>query len=104
MVGLMLAGCAGIKPGNAKANQPLKQAVLDRFKSMGSGPEQVTLIRIFKESSELEVWKRTASGGYKLFNTYEICAWSGALGPKIAEGDRQSPEGFYTITPGLMNP
>ena len=36
--------------------------------------------------------------------TYPICRWSGELGPKIKEGDRQAPEGFYTITPGLMNP
>jgi len=62
------------------------------------------MVRIFKQSSELEVWKQTSSGGYKLFKTYAICAWSGGLGPKVKEGDRQSPEGFYTITPGLMNP
>jgi murein L,D-transpeptidase YafK len=28
----------------------------------------------------------------------------GELGPKLHEGDRQAPEGFYTITPELMNP
>ena len=102
-----LSGCAGIVARNAspdtKANQPLKQAVIDKLKAMGSGPERATLVRIFKESSELEVWKETAAGPYKLFATYEICAWSGVLGPKIKEGDRQSPEGFYTITAGLLN-
>jgi murein L,D-transpeptidase YafK len=36
--------------------------------------------------------------------TYPICRWSGDLGPKIKEGDRQAPEGFYTITPAQMNP
>ena len=36
--------------------------------------------------------------------TYPICRWSGELGPKIKEGDRQAPEGFYNITPGQMNP
>lgn len=100
----LVAGCSGmIKGGSARANQPLKEATLTKLRSMGSGPEKGMLIRIFKQSSELEVWKETASG-YKLFKTYEICAWSGELGPKIKEGDRQSPEGFYTITPGLMNP
>ena len=39
-----------------------------------------------------------------LLKTYPICRWSGDLGPKIKEGDRQAPEGFYTITPSLMNP
>ncbi|WP_198338367.1 murein L,D-transpeptidase family protein [Labrenzia sp. VG12] len=61
-------------------------------------------IRVFKESSELEVWLRRAGGDYGLFRTYPICSYSGALGPKLKEGDRQSPEGFYTVTPGQMNP
>ena len=43
-------------------------------------------------------------GKYALLKTYEICKWSGALGPKIKEGDRQAPEGFYTVTPAQMNP
>ncbi len=50
---------------------------------------------------ELEIWKRTRDGSYKLFDSYKICSWSGELGPKIKEGDRQAPEGFYNITPGL---
>ena len=62
------------------------------------------LIRIFKEESELEVWKQQRDGRYALLKTYEICKWSGELGPKIKEGDRQAPEGFYTITPAQMNP
>ena len=63
-----------------------------------------TMIRIFKESNELEIWKQTSAGTYKFFKTYEICAYSGNFGPKIKEGDRQAPEGIYNITPGLMNP
>lgn len=62
------------------------------------------LVRIFKEESELEVWKQDRSGQMALLRTYPICRWSGELGPKIREGDRQAPEGFYTITPGQMNP
>ncbi|MBJ7543813.1 hypothetical protein JDN41_09590 [Rhodomicrobium udaipurense] len=60
-------------------------------------------IRIFKEESELEVWK-FKDGRFQHFRTYPICAWSGTLGPKIQTGDRQSPEGFYTVTRGQMNP
>jgi murein L,D-transpeptidase YafK len=62
------------------------------------------LVRIFKEESELEVWKQDDSGRFALFRSYPICRFSGELGPKIKTGDRQAPEGFYTITPGLMNP
>ena len=36
--------------------------------------------------------------------TYPICRWSGDLGPKVKEGDRQAPEGFYSISPAQMNP
>jgi murein L,D-transpeptidase YafK len=62
------------------------------------------LIRLFKEESELEVWKQDTSGRYALLKVYPICRWSGDLGPKVKDGDRQAPEGFYPITPGLMNP
>ncbi|MCB1521904.1 MAG: murein L,D-transpeptidase [Hyphomicrobiaceae bacterium] len=54
------------------------------------------LIRIFKAQSELEVWMRK-DGTYERFATYPVCNWSGMLGPKLAEGDKQTPEGFYTI-------
>ena len=62
--------------------------------------ESPILVRLFKEEAELEVWKQDASGRYELLKTYPICRWSGELGPKIREGDRQAPEGFYNITPG----
>ncbi len=61
-------------------------------------------MRIFKESNELELWMKAPDGRFQLFRTYEICRWSGSLGPKLKEGDRQSPEGFYQVTPDLMNP
>jgi murein L,D-transpeptidase YafK len=60
-------------------------------------------IRVFKQSRELEVWVENA-GGFRLFKTHEICTFSGELGPKLRAGDRQSPEGFYFVNPGRMNP
>ena len=62
------------------------------------------LVRLYKQEAELEVWKQDAGGRYELLRTYPICRWSGELGPKIKEGDRQAPEGFYNITPAQMNP
>jgi len=62
------------------------------------------LARIFKEESELEIWKQNRDGQFELLKAYPICRWSGDLGPKKKQGDRQAPEGFYTITPGQMNP
>src|SRR5258707_3087169 len=61
-------------------------------------------MRVFKEEAELEVWKQDDSGRFALLRTYPICRWSGELGPKFKTGDRQAPEGFYPISPGLMNP
>ena len=60
-------------------------------------------IRIFKKSKELELWVRNGDR-FDLFKTYDICTFSGRLGPKLKTGDRQSPEGFYFVKPGQMNP
>ena len=54
-------------------------------------------IRIFKESGELELWVKSGAT-FSLFKTFPICRWSGVLGPKLREGDGQSPEGFYRVT------
>ena len=71
-------------------------------KSMQLG--QPVFIRIFKETSELEVWVKNQQA-YGLFKTYPICNYSsGDLGPKLKEGDRQSPEGFYTVALNQLNP
>jgi murein L,D-transpeptidase YafK len=62
------------------------------------------MLRIFKEEGKLEVWKQKDTGRYALATSYDICKWSGKLGPKFTEGDRQAPEGFYAIKPWQMNP
>lgn len=56
-------------------------------------------IRIFKADSSLEMWV-LKNGRFELFRRYAVCKWSGVLGPKLAEGDKQSPEGVYFITGG----
>ena len=60
-------------------------------------------IRIFKEESLLEVWIRPRDE-YRHLKDYKICAYSGYLGPKEKEGDRQSPEGFYKVKKQQLNP
>jgi murein L,D-transpeptidase YafK len=59
-------------------------------------------IRIFKLESELELWVEK-EGRFQPFATYPICLWSGRLGPKLKEGDRQAPEGFYTVAKEQLN-
>jgi murein L,D-transpeptidase YafK len=88
-----------------RGNIPLSSFTKAQLNGMGSSPGAPMIIRIFKQESELEVWKQVkASGKYEFFRSYKICAWSGEVGPKFREGDRQSPEGFYEVTPGHMNP
>ena len=103
---IALAGCnADSTSGlNGRHMQPLSERMLADLESRKMGKESPILMRIFKEESELEVWKEDKNGRFALLHTYPICRWSGELGPKIKQGDRQAPEGFYTITPGQMNP
>ncbi len=62
-------------------------------------------IRIFKESQELEVWLQRPSREWVKFKTYPIFTWGGGtLGPKLAQGDGQAPEGFYEVGARQMNP
>jgi murein L,D-transpeptidase YafK len=104
---IALAGClpggGGMLVGE-KATRPLSNDMIELIEKKGMAKETPILVRIFKEESELEIWKQTKEGQYDLLKTYPICRWSGELGPKIKQGDRQAPEGFYMITPGLMNP
>jgi murein L,D-transpeptidase YafK len=102
-----LAGCEtdGVSPAvTAKAMAPLSGDMMTLLEQKNMPKESPILVRIFKEEAELEVWKQDASGQYALLKTYPICRWSGELGPKVKQGDRQAPEGFYSIAPGQMNP
>ena len=95
---LALAGCETdeISAAGARALRPLPAALAEEMEK-SRYPGRPILVRIFKEEAELEVWKQDAEGKFALLKTYPICRWSGELGPKVKEGDRQAPEGFYTI-------
>jgi murein L,D-transpeptidase YafK len=102
---LALAGCETDGTDvSARALKPLSPAMVAELESRNMAKDSPMVVRLFKEESELEVWKQDRSGRFALLKTYPICRWSGELGPKTREGDRQAPEGFYTITPGQMNP
>jgi murein L,D-transpeptidase YafK len=87
-----------------KATQEVSRELLSLFQQKKMPKYSPILVRVFKEESELEVWKQDTTGHFQILKTYPICRWSGDLGPKLHEGDRQAPEGFYNITPELMNP
>ncbi|MCR6733926.1 MAG: murein L,D-transpeptidase [Afipia sp.] len=103
--GLLLSACNGdsLSTG-AKANRPIPEKLLAEIESKNMDKGSPMLVRLFKQEAELEVWKQDRTGKFALLKTYPICRWSGDLGPKVREGDRQAPEGFYSITPAQMNP
>jgi murein L,D-transpeptidase YafK len=105
--GLLLAGCNSDQislANNAKANQPVPPKLVADMAAKDMDLQSPILVRLFKQEAELEIWKQDRSGQFALLKTYPICRWSGDLGPKIREGDRQAPEGFYSISPAQMNP
>jgi murein L,D-transpeptidase YafK len=105
--GALLAGCNSDEISlaqNAKANQPVPPKLVSEMTEKDMDLQSPILVRLFKQEAELEVWKQDRSGRFALLKTYPICRWSGDLGPKVREGDRQAPEGFYNITPAQMNP
>ncbi|MCF6300845.1 MAG: murein L,D-transpeptidase [Proteobacteria bacterium] len=89
----------------ATAIQKHKPVLADELTQLGLQMGDPVFIRIFKQSAELEVFiQRQSDNKFQLFRTYRICNFSGALGPKIKEGDHQSPEGFYYVKAGQLNP
>ena len=81
------------------ASTPDLERLDARLAEKGLTKGRPIFIRIFKASSELEIWmQREKDKSFVLLDTYPICHWTGTLGPKLREGDKQSPEGFYSVS------
>lgn len=110
LASLLLQACthSGVLPSSERLEEirDRREAGLIEKLALHQFPYGAPLyIRIFKEEAALETWlKDPATGRYRLFKTYQICDFSGTLGPKLREGDFQAPEGFYTIQADQMNP
>ncbi|MEH3119084.1 MAG: murein L,D-transpeptidase [Methylorubrum populi] len=89
---------------SSRSLTPIPPQTVALMQTRGMQQSDPILIRAYKKEAEMEVWKRGGNGQYALLKTFPICRWSGQLGPKTKQGDRQAPEGFYAITPGQMNP
>jgi murein L,D-transpeptidase YafK len=87
-----------------KVEQPLPSKVVADMQAKNMPRTSPIMIRIYKEEGKLEIWKAKADNRFDIIRSYDICAWSGKLGPKVKEGDRQAPEGFYSLTPAHLNP
>jgi murein L,D-transpeptidase YafK len=93
-------------PNRAALAAPLVLAELaPDLEARGLRAGDPVFIRIFKKERELELWIfHREERRFHLFRTYPVAAMSGRLGPKLAEGDRQAPEGFYFVNRQRMNP
>lgn len=114
---LLLSSCLGPRIGQAAAQadtvpssatsqaayRQVAPKLIATMQKMGLALGDPVFIRLFKSEKKLEVWVQDGVS-YLLFKTYTICYHSGNLGPKIREGDRQSPEGFYTVSARQLNP
>ena len=106
LTALLLVGCVTttnthIDPRRGLA--PQSPILLRQTESVGAKKDSPVLIRIFKQEHELELWRQDDTGHYALVQVIPICMFSGELGPKRKQGDRQAPEGFYNITLGQLN-
>ena len=98
-----LAGCSSPRYKTEKTGT-VRTSTLRQIENLNMDREAPIFIRIYKEENTLEVWKQNRTGRFALLKSYPICKFSGKLGPKIAQGDYQAPEGFYNITPEQINP
>lgn len=103
MFAVALAGCNATTIDMRRGLAPQSENLVKATESAGAVSTSPVLLRIFKESNELELWRQSTSGKFVLVRTYAICTYSGQLGPKNRQGDRQAPEGFYSIKPGQLN-
>ena len=101
---LLAAYFRGTKPDRvAAARTTGGPALRRRFAEAGVAyPPREIFLRACKHEMELELWARDADEPFRKVATYTITAPSGGPGPKRREGDRQVPEGCYTIA--VFNP
>lgn len=104
---LVMTSCGEKAKDQARADEvktrvePNLDTALKENKLKAGSP---VFIRAFKEERELELFiENEETGKFELFRTYPIAGLSGTLGPKLAEGDRQVPEGFYAVGLKAMN-
>ncbi|MCJ2013171.1 murein L,D-transpeptidase family protein [Methylobacterium sp. J-076] len=101
--GLVLLALGSAAAAQDKAQAPIPAGTLALMAAKGTTAAAPVVFRAYKRDSELEVWKRGPKG-YVFIKAFPICRWSGQLGPKRRNGDRQVPEGFYTVARRQMNP
>lgn len=76
-----------------------ERSISDNLRKNGLAIDNVHILMVAcKAEKKLELYARKKSDTeYRMIAAYDICATSGVPGPKRKQGDRQVPEGFYSI-------
>lgn len=80
-----------------RIGERIEERLRDRFELAGLDypPQRIQLIAL-KQSRRLELWAYQGKR-WQYVHDYPVFAASGEAGPKLLEGDKQVPEGFYRI-------
>lgn len=78
---------------------PVEPQLKARFhrKHISYPPSHVALLA-FKKERKIQLWAKDNDSRWKMVHSYPLTAYSGRLGPKLREYDRQIPEGIYRLT------
>lgn len=99
-----LGQCHGVW-GASKVSDYTRSKLQQELPILGLAAGDAVLLRTFKKESQLELWVQPAgTSQFVLFRTYPICFYSGDLGPKLRQGDKTTPEGFYNIATKDLHP
>ena len=80
-----------------RLSERMEVQLRERFELAGVDypPQRIQLIAL-KQTRRLELWA-FQQGSWRYVHDYPVFAASGQAGPKLREGDKQVPEGFYQI-------
>ncbi len=103
LVAAVVAGYAVYEKNNDDAVAEARRTLRMRLAAKDLREGRPVYLRIFKQEAVLELWME-GDQGWRLFQSYPVCRFSGHLGPKLKQGDQQAPEGFYQVGMAQLNP
>ena len=94
----MMNGTKTVADRVAEFGETVRARLAPDFARIGVSypPRAVTLLGL-KAGRTMEVWVSGTDGKWKHLKDYPILGASGALGPKLRQGDLQVPEGMYRV-------
>lgn len=96
---LLLCGCMDSTQHDTRKNFFGKQIIVDDLLAANDTHQGKFALKMqaFKAERILEIFIKPFAGEWRMVRAYPFCSFSGALGPKQEEGDRQIPEGIYKV-------